>query len=126
MYNPFPLTANTISGVVYLDMLEQWGCCHSLVTTFLVVTLPAKLGTTQFSLGCNSVSGIVPTTSRKEHEGPKPWPPRSPDLSPLNLFHCAFKDYLSTPLISFLLEELWGQISVATEAEIQSKKWEKL
>jgi hypothetical protein len=62
MYNPFPLTANTISGVVYPDMLEQWGCCHSLVTTtFFVVTLTVKLGTTQFSLGRNSVAGIVPT-----------------------------------------------------------------
>jgi len=38
MYNPFPLTANTISGVAYLDTLKQCGCCHSL-TTFLVVTL---------------------------------------------------------------------------------------
>ena len=61
MYNPFPLTANTISGVVYLDKLEQWGCCHSLVKNFLVITLAAELGTTQFSLGCNSVSGIVST-----------------------------------------------------------------
>jgi hypothetical protein len=40
-------------------MLEQWGCCHSSVTTFFLVTLPAKLGTTQFSLGCERVSGVV-------------------------------------------------------------------
>jgi hypothetical protein len=66
-----PLTANTISDMVYLDMLQHWGCCHSLVTTFLIISLPAKLGTTPFALGCNSVSGILPTHKQDKSWGTK-------------------------------------------------------
>jgi hypothetical protein len=130
----FPRKRCTIHSPWQQTPFHVWICCSigAVVTVYwqLSLSLPFQQNweppnlhwaVTVFLAHCL-------TTNRIDHGGPKSWPPRSPDLSPLNLFARAFKDYVSTlpPPSPFLLEELWGQISVATDAVNTQQKWKKL
>jgi hypothetical protein len=84
VYGPFFFTEHTITGMIYLDILELWLWFqlpphnHLDMREFLDEQLPQRWI----------------------------WPPRSPDLSPLNFFWGFIKDYIYTLSMPQLFTEL--------------------
>jgi hypothetical protein len=132
IYGPFIFMEGTVTGMTYLDMLQQWlipqldddlfqqdGApphYHNAVRRYLNEHLPHRW------------IGRVTATDLEFRN----WPPRSPDLTPCDFFLWGYvKDAVYVPPLPQDLPELRQRTSIATAIETRdvdmlSRVWQEL
>lgn len=121
VYGPFFFAEKTVTGITYLDTLEQWlfpqlledsgnfifmqdgapAHFHELVRTFLNNTIPNRW------IGRGGEEDLI---FRR-------WPPRSPDLTPCDFYLWGYiKDRVYVPPLPASLQELRVRITEAVES----------
>lgn len=135
VYGPFFFAEATVTGVSYLDMLQQW------LFPQLVESEPANFIWQQdgapphWSLFVRDWLNVeVPDRWIGRH-GPDdrvllPWPPRSPDITPCDFFLWGFvKDRVYVPPLPHDLPTLKGRIAQAVASitpDLLQTVWEEL